>query len=150
MASPIILQFDDEPILAKLFVQEESFSENLNTFLKKYIEIFPDIEQRFKYDENEEELHFILGDSDEYESTDEDSEFLLSFFESNLDISRPINGFGKKLDESFYKDLFSLMETNGKMYWSNGGDSLCINFIGDFDFESYCYVKKNGLFWEVD
>ena len=36
MASPIILQFDDEPILAKLFVQEESFSENLNTFLKKF------------------------------------------------------------------------------------------------------------------
>ena len=150
MASPIILQFDDEPVIAKYDAKEDELNDELSKFKQKYSSLVPDIEERFFFETDDDELHFKLGEEGEYSSLDDEGSFILSFFESNLEISRPVNGFGKKLSEDFYKDLFKIMNSDGQVYWSNGGDSICINFIGDFDFESYCFVKDNGCFWEVD
>ncbi len=151
MASPIILQIDDEAALVKYSAQEDLFADQINNFISKYNNIIPNVEERFSYKNDGKELHFMLGNNNEYQSTDTDdnSKFLLAFFESNLDNSRPINGFGGKLDESIYRDLFDILQDKGDMNWASGNNSLPINFVGDFSFSSYCFVKESGCFWEI-
>jgi hypothetical protein len=152
MGGKLVLQFDDEPVLARYIKKVDDWLDDLEVFKKKYSEMVPEIEDRFSFDADEGTLLFSIGnqEQDEYESGDDDAKFLLSFFESNLEYSRPVNGFGGNIPESFYSDLFSLMQTDGEMYWSNGGSSFCVNFLGSYDFEAYCWVKNNGCFWEVD
>ena len=115
MASNIYLQFEDRPHgLALYSVNKEKIQSRLNKFINQYKPIIPDLPERFVYRKDdyelnysgELELHFIIGTEYEYDSSDEEekSKFVLSFFESNVDISRPVNGFGRAFETQFYND----------------------------------------------
>jgi len=161
MASSIHLQFEDKPHgLAKYSVSKEGVQDQVNEFITKYKTIIPDLPERFVYREDdyelnysgELELHFIIGTEYEYDSSDdnEKSKLLLSFFESNLDISRKTNSLDRAFDRQFYNDLHNLMvDKDGKVYWLHGSSTKCINFTGDFVFEADVYLTKDGLQWEV-
>jgi hypothetical protein len=69
MASPIILQFDDEPVIAKYDAKEDELNDELSKFKQKYSSLIPDIEERFYFETDDDELHFKLGEEGEYSSS---------------------------------------------------------------------------------
>ena len=96
MASPIILQFDDEPVIAKYDAKEVDLNDELSKFKQKYSSLVPDIEERFYFKTDDDELHFKLGEDGEYSSLDDEGNFI------HVDFGKQRFKIFKKLEKIMY------------------------------------------------
>jgi len=132
--------FEDYPVKLCL----ENFDEKKKVLKNKFIEKYPDLEERFEIKNGE--LMFLISANAQINERN----WAVDFLESNVNLERPYNGLGMKLPEEIYKELYHLFLDDGYVFFASSSENCIVETIGKYDSRCSFVLKEDGLHWSVE
>jgi hypothetical protein len=132
--------FEDWPV--KLC--QENFDDGKKKMLELFKQKYPELINRLEIINNE--LMFVVSEHSEIS----EHNWVVDFLESNANNERPYNGLGKKLEDEFYADLYTLFaneDYDGDVYFASSSDKCIVETVGKFDSRYSFKLKEDGLHW---